>query len=228
MIGERLTAYRGRLTANLSELKAFLLESGDSPRSVVKSEALYRFALEELTAVLEYLEDSQSLLAEHAALFTEASEEITHKIDDHLKDATEKAECLLISIKEEQSALSKQREQMLQFYKTLYQCIQGLGNQTQDQIKASTADAKHDINIVLQESIDSTQKLMATQHDVLTKTFLNLIRNEVQQLSIGHGQSMEDQSLSLSNTLMKKVLLTCLLSSIAGGVLSTVFFHFLL
>lgn len=137
-----------RMERNMAALKSFIEQSGDSPRSVVKMEALYRYALEELADAMELIENLRLLVME------EGRQQLSAQLDVAAQNRAD-LDRLMEIYKQEREEGQKDKVDLLRLYRSVYQCLQKLGSSLEQQ----AADMSLRLTMVGDEAASSVMEV---------------------------------------------------------------------
>jgi len=186
-----------RMERNMAALKSFIEQSGDSPRSVVKMEALYRYALEELADAMELIENLRLLVME------EGRQHLSAQLDLAAQNRAD-FERLIESYKQEREEGQKDKVDLLRLYRSVYQCLQKLGSGLEQQ----AADMSLRLTMVGDEAASSVMEVarraradldtgvlvavnrMSDQHRALSDELIQLF-SEREVATLGANQTLD-------------------------------------
>lgn len=223
-IQERIAEHSLKKSEALGRLKEFLLKSGDSPRSVVKSEALVQFALEEVAELMEALEEFHCQVLNEEVFFQTTSSEIVKAIDALSStlhsSISEQAELLA----KERKATEADREKLLKLYRDLWSCVESLSKQTEKNLTEKATAAEESIKRVGDEVISSMLEQMARQHNQILQPVSELLEGAVQKASVESSLQLNESIETKINQVAKAIFVRTLLAGFVGGGVMTAIF----
>lgn len=223
-IQERISEHHQKKIEALGRLKAFLLKSGDSPRSSVKGEALVQYALEEVFDLMEALEEFHGQVLEEEQFFQTTTFELVKKLE-------EISGTIHSSLSEQSEGLAKERqsteadrEKLLKLYRDLWSCVESLSKQTEKNLTEKATAAEEAIKRVGDEVISSMLEQMARQHNQILQPVSELLKGAVQKASVESSLQLNESIETKINQVAKAIFVRTLLAGFVGGGVMTAIF----
>lgn len=223
-IQERISEHHQKKVEALGRLKAFLLKSGDSPRSSVKGEALVQYALEEVFDLMEALEEFHSQVLEEEQFFQATTFELVKKLEEISGTIHSSLSEQLEGLAKERKATEADREKLLKLYRDLWSCVESLSKQTEKNLTEKATAAEEAIKRVGDEVISSMLEQMARQHNQILQPVSELLKGAVQKASVESSLQLNESIETKINQVAKAIFVRTLLAGFVGGGVMTAIF----
>ena len=223
-IQERISERHQKKIEALGRLKAFLLKSGDSPRSSVKGEALVQYALEEVFDLMEALEEFHGQVLEEEQFFQTTTFELVKKLEEISGTIHSSLSEQLEGLAKERQSTEADREKLLKLYRDLWSCVESLSKQTEKNLTEKATAAEEAIKRVGDEVISSMLEQMARQHNQILQPVSELLEGAVQKASVESSLQLNESIETKINQVAKAIFVRTLLAGFVGGGVMTAIF----